>query len=213
MQLDHISYACANNELADVVQRIGGDLGFTFIDGGRHPSFGTRNFVLPLADGAYIEVVSALDHPAALKAPFRQAVQSSVDKNGGGWMSWVVATSDISIVEQTLGRSAAEGHRVRPDGVTLHWRQLGVLDTIAHPQSPFFVQWESPAAHHPSVGGSSNGIRVHRIDISCPEQDLGPLSDQLAPLMDMVHWVDSEYEQKGVVAVWFETAQGLVCID
>ncbi|MBT5502118.1 MAG: VOC family protein, partial [Actinobacteria bacterium] len=51
MRLDHISYACQSSELADVVQRIGVDLGNTFVDGGRHPSFGTRNFTLPLAHG------------------------------------------------------------------------------------------------------------------------------------------------------------------
>lgn len=212
MQLDHISYACANSELADVVQRIGMDLGFTFVDGGRHPSFGTRNFVLPLADGAYIEVVAPLDHPAALKAPFGRAVQQGVD-NGGGWMSWAVSTPDISIVERRLERNAASGHRVRPDGVDLHWRQLGVLDTMTHPQSPFFMFWECPADQHPSAGGAASGIRVHRIDISGPDKDLGPLSDQLSPLHHLINWVDSEYEQNGVVAVWFETSQGLVCID
>lgn len=212
MQLDHISYACSNMEIADVVQRIGGDLGFTFIDGGRHPSFGTRNFVLPLADGAYIEVVSPLDHPAAIKAPFGRAVQQSVD-DGGGWMSWAVSTPDISIVEERLERQAALGHRVRPDGVALHWRQLGVLDIMTNPESPFFIRWDCTPEQHPSAGGSHNGIRIHHIDISCPERDLGPLSDHLTPVMDRVQWVDSEYEQRGIVAVWFETAQGLVCID
>ena len=121
MRLDHISYACHSNELADVVQRIGVDLGNTFIDGGRHPSFGTRNFILPLANGVYIEVVSALDHPSAQNAPFGRAVAQRAQA-GGGWMSWVVSTSDLSPVEQELGRSAAQGHRIRPDGVDLHWR-------------------------------------------------------------------------------------------
>jgi len=213
MRLDHITYACANSELPDVVQRIGGDLGNTFIDGGRHPSFGTRNFVLPLADGAYIEVVSPLDHPSALKAPFGRAVTKSIE-DGGGWMSWVVSTDDIAPVEQILNRSAAKGHRVRPDGIDLHWRQLGVLDTMSHPQSPFFVQWESPAENHPSAGGAGSGISIHRIDISCPSQDLGPVSPALQPLLDKINWVaDSEYEQTGVVAVWFDTPHGLVCID
>ena len=46
-----MSYACNSGELADVVQRIGSDLGATFQDGGRHPQFGTRNFILPLAEG------------------------------------------------------------------------------------------------------------------------------------------------------------------
>lgn len=213
MRLDHISYACSNNELADVVQRIGGDLGSTFYDGGRHPSFGTRNFILPLADGSYIEVVSALDHPAALKAPFGRAVQQSAE-DGGGWMSWVVATGDLSTIESRLSRKAAPGHRVRPDGLDLHWRQIGVLDTLDHPQSPYFVQWESPATEHPSMGGSGNGISVHRIDISCPSHDLGPLADQLAPVADLVNWVpDSEEIQRGVVCVWFDTPHGLICID
>lgn len=213
MRLDHISYACSNIELADVVQRIGGDLGAMFYDGGRHPSFGTRNFILPLADGSYIEVVSALDHPAALKAPFGKAVQQCAS-DGGGWMSWVVATDDITTVEGLLARDAAPGHRVRPDGVDLHWRQLGVLDTLDHPQSPFFVQWESPKAEHPSVGGAGSGISVKRIDISCPDKDLGPLSDELSPLMHLVNWVsDSDNVQRGVVSVWFDTPHGLVCVD
>ncbi|MEK9955902.1 MAG: VOC family protein, partial [Actinomycetota bacterium] len=56
MRLDHLSYACTTSEIADVVQRIGSDLGGTFVDGGRHPSFGTRNFILPLAGGCYVEV-------------------------------------------------------------------------------------------------------------------------------------------------------------
>ena len=65
MRLDHVSYACAPGELAEVVQRIGSELGAAFVDGGIHPSFGTRNFILPLANDVYVEVVAALDHPAA----------------------------------------------------------------------------------------------------------------------------------------------------
>ena len=148
MRLDHISYACTTSELADVIQRIGGDLGATFVDGGRHPSFGTRNFILPLANGCYIEVVSALDHPAAEKAPFGRAVAERA-KDGGGWMSWVVAVDDIAPIEARIGREARDGHRIRPDGTDLCWRQIGVLDVMDDPQLPFFVQWSSPAADHP----------------------------------------------------------------
>ena len=48
MRLDHVSYAVSSNELVDTVQRLGQQLGGSFVDGGRHPRFGTRNFVLPL---------------------------------------------------------------------------------------------------------------------------------------------------------------------
>ena len=129
MRLDHVSYACTSGEIADVIQRIGGDLGATFLDGGRHPSFGTRNFILPLAGGNYIEVVSALDHPASEKAAFGRAVAQSA-QDGGGWMSWVVAVDDMAPVEARLGREARAGHRVRPDGCDLRWHQIGILDVM-----------------------------------------------------------------------------------
>lgn len=121
MRLDHISYACTPTEIGDVVQRIGADLGATFVDGGRHPSFGTRNFILPLGSGCYVEVVSALDHPAADKAPFGRAVARRAE-SGGGWMSWAVAVDDISTLEQRFGRKSRPGSRIRPDGAVLRWR-------------------------------------------------------------------------------------------
>jgi hypothetical protein len=213
MRLDHISYACHSNELADVVQRIGVDLGNTFIDGGRHPSFGTRNFILPLANGVYIEVVSALDHPSAQNAPFGRAVAQR-EQAGGGWMSWVVSTSDLSPVEQELGRSAAQGHRIRPDGVDLRWRQIGVLDMIENPQSPFFFEWQGPKEHHPAFGGERAGIKVLGIEINSPTQDLGAMATELVPLADLITWVnDAETSEFGVNAVTFETPHGHVRID
>jgi hypothetical protein len=36
---------------------LGARLGSTFVDGGVHPRFGTRNFTAPLQNGQYIEVV------------------------------------------------------------------------------------------------------------------------------------------------------------
>lgn len=211
MRLDHISYACTTSELADVVQRIGGDIGATFVDGGRHPSFGTRNFILPLANGCYVEVVSALDHPAAEKAPFGRAVAQRAS-DGGGWMSWVVAVDDLAPVEERLGREARDGHRIRPDGTDLCWRQIGVLDVMADPQLPFFVQWCSPTGDHPSTGGAAVGIE--RIEMS---GDPKAISEWLGTEHDVpldgitVDWVDNE--DPGLVAIWFSTSHGAVRID
>ena len=211
MRLDHISYACTTAEIADVIQRIGGDLGATFVDGGRHPSFGTRNFILPLAHGCYVEVVSALDHPAAEKAPFGQAVRHAAE-DGGGWMSWVVAVDDIAPVEDRLGRQARDGHRVRPDGVELCWKQIGILDVMEDPQLPFFVEWSCPDTEHPSAGGSA--VAIERIEISGdPEAVAGYLgADRVIALEGVdVDWVDSD--EPGIVAVWFSTPHGPVRID
>ncbi len=211
MRLDHLSYACNSGELADVVQRIGSDLGATFQDGGRHPQFGTRNFILPLAGGCYVEVVSALDHPAAEKAPFGQAVSRRAS-DGGGWLSWVVAVDDISPLESRLGREARAGHRIRPDGHDLNWKQIGVLDVMADPQLPFFVEWGGDTTEHPSAGAGP--VSVGRIEIAGDPDTisawLGEPKDH--PLDDIeVDWVDSE--DPGIVAVWFKTSQGTIRID
>lgn len=209
MRLDHVSYACTSGELADVVQRIGADLGATFIDGGRHPAFGTRNFILPLAGGTYVEVVAALDHPAADRMPFGRAVRRRAD-DGGGWLGWVVAVDDITLIEARLGRSSIGGHRVRPDGFDLRWRQIGVLDLMEDPQLPFFIEWESTPDQHPSRGGGT--IRLDRIEIN---GDPGVLTEWLAardPFGDVkVDYVDAE--DPGIVAITFSSPNGTIRID
>jgi len=211
MRLDHLSYACTTAEVADVIQRIGGDLGATIVDGGRHPSFGTRNFILALAGGCYVEIVSALDHPAAEKAPFGRAVaQAAAD--GGGWFSWVVAVDDISTVEARLGRDARDGHRIRPDGVELCWKQLGVLNVMEDPQLPFFVEWCCPGTEHPSAGGSA--VSIARIEMCGDATVIGNwLGTGMENPLDgiAVDWVESE--DPGLVAVWFDTPHGSVRID
>ena len=74
MRLDHVSYVTSHDQLADTVQRLGSRLGSTFVDGGVHPRFGTRNFTLPLHNGQYVEVVCPVEHPATEQTPWGKAV-------------------------------------------------------------------------------------------------------------------------------------------
>ena len=153
MRLDHVSYAAGPDGLAATAARIGGLLGEHFTDGGIHPRFGTRNMVLALTPGTYVEVVASLDHPASDKAPFGQAVRAR-SALGGGWLGWVVAVEDIASAEARLGRASVAGNRWRPDGYELRWRQIGVRGLQADPQLPFFVQWDTYAEH---PGGAPRG--------------------------------------------------------
>ena len=208
MRLDHVSYACAPGELAEVVQRIGSDLGAPFTDGGIHPSFGTRNFILPLADGTYIEVVAALDHPAADKAPFGRAVRQRADE-GGGWLAWVIGVDDIATIEARLGRESVAGHRVRPDGAELTWRQIGILDLLDDPQMPYFIEWQA-GSEHPSSPGSD--IRLASIEM-CGDADalVQWISDTGGDLGISLTWVDAE--DRGIAACNFLTPRGFVRVD
>ena len=153
MRLDHVSYVASHDQISDVVQRIGSQIGTAFVDGGIHPRFGTRNFTAPLLNGQYIEVVCALDHPAAEQTPFGQAVSKKAAE-GGGWLTWVFAVEDIAHIEAEIGRPALEGHRRRPDGTDLKWKQIGVKELLTDPELPFFIEWQD--GHHPSEVGTPN---------------------------------------------------------
>lgn len=212
MRLDHLSYAAGPEGLAACVQRLGARLGAGFTDGGLHPSFGTRNFVLPLGNGCYLEAVEALDHPAADRAPFGRAVRAR-GAMGGGWLGWVVRVDDIAPIEKRLGRPAAAGHRRRPDGFDLRWQQIGVNDVAVDPQLPFFVRWLSDDEHHPSADGSP--VTLTRLEIGGDEQTvedyLGTSTRQ--PLDGVtVEWL-APSPDTGVVAAVFDTASGEVRID
>jgi hypothetical protein len=168
--------------------------------------------VLPLVDSAYVEVVAALDHPAADRAPFGRAVRRRADE-GGGWLGWVVAVDDITDVENRLGRAAVDGNRHRPDGVELHWRQIGVQDLLDDPQLPFFVQWQVPPEDHPAAG-ARDGLRIVAMEIAGdPEKvaaHLGSTPD--APIEGVtITWVEAD--QPGLQAVVFATPRGEVRID
>jgi hypothetical protein len=212
MRLDHLSYAAGPDGLAGTAQRIGALLGEEFRNGGIHPRFGTRNMVLPLSAGTYVEVVEVLDHPASDKAPFGQAVRARSGL-GGGWLGWVVAVDDITKVERRLGRESVPGNRHRPDGVELRWRQIGVKGLQSDPQLPFFIEWESPSTEHPSAGGTG-ALQLDTLEIA---GDPHRVSEWLGnsvegPLEDVgVEWV-APHGTPGVVAARFRTPLGLVRI-
>jgi hypothetical protein len=212
MRLDHLSYAAGPDGLANTAERIGNLLGEKFADGGIHPRFGTRNMVLPLTAGTYLEVVSVLDHPASDKAPFGQAVRAR-SQLGGGWLGWVVSVDDIHSVEARLGREAVNGNRHRPDGVELKWQQIGVKGLQADPQLPFFVAWTSPVEQHPSAGATGE-ISLHCLEIAGDPRRVSEWLGQTveAPLEDVkVEWV-APHGEPGVVAVQFQTPDGIVRI-
>ena len=215
MRLDHVSYVTSHDQLADTVQRLGSRLGSTFVDGGVHPRFGTRNFTLPLTNGQYIEVVCPLDHPASDASPFGKAVSLRAAE-GGGWLTWVVAVNDVAAIESRLGRQAVDGHRTKPDGTDIRWKQIGVLGTLEDRQLPFFIEWVEN--HHPSTDGKAVAT-IAKIEIAGDEETISNWlgSDIAQALGDDVEviWISpSENDgENGIVAVHLTTPNGVVRLD
>lgn len=211
MHVDHLSFAAGPEGLAETADRLGAMLGAEFVDGGFHPRFGTSNRTLALTGDHYVEVVEVLDHPAADKVPFGQAVRARSEL-GGGWMGWVVAVDDLAPFEVRLGRQAVDGHRHLPTGEVLEWKQLGVKGLQADPQLPFFVRWISDGALHPSADGSQ--VTLTRLEIAGDSHRVeewldGRTAEVLSDLE--ISWM-APNGTPGLVAATFTTADGEVRI-
>jgi len=200
MRLDHVSYVTSHDQLSDTVQRLGATLGATFVDGGIHPRFGTRNFTAPLKNGHYLEVVCPLDHPAT---------------DSGGWLTWVLSTDDIAPIESRIGRPAAEGHRKKPDGTDLRWKQIGVADILQDKQLPFFIQWLTE--EHPSQDGKPTA-KITKVEFAGDKEKIreyaGENVDQAIGDVEVI-WVDPSTNDgdTGIVAVYLKTPHGEVRVD
>ncbi len=212
MQLDHLSYASEPDGLIPTTKRLAQALGVEPLDGGYHPQFGTRNMLLPLAGFHYLEVVEVLDHPVAANAFFGQAVRAR-SESGGGWLGWVVSTDDLTFFERRLERSAVEGHRTRPDGVELWWKQIGLKGLMADPQLPYILKWEIDDALRPGADKPSD-VQIVELEIAgSPDRVRNWLGmDAGETLRDVrVKWV-SPKGQPGLMSVAFATADGIVRI-
>jgi hypothetical protein len=214
MRLDHVSYVTTHDQLADTVQRLGSRLGSTFVDGGIHPRFGTRNFTASLINGQYIEVVCPLDHPATEQTPWGKAVSKKANE-GGGWFTWVFSTTNIEPIASKFGREAIEAHRTRPDGSDLKWKQIGVREILETRGFPFFIQWLS--SDHPSQSGVPMA-KISKITIA----DKNQLSDSwfkaeiLAALGEAsIEWIDPKLNdgEAGIVSLELVTLNGKVVLD
>ena len=128
MRLDHVSYVTSHDQLADTVQRLGSRLGSTFVDGGVHPRFGTRNFTLALQNGHYIEVVCPLDHPSTDGKAIAKIVKVEIagdEKRITDWLGNDLATalgSEVEVIWSSPADTEGESgivavHLMTPSGV------------------------------------------------------------------------------------------------
>lgn len=214
MRLDHVSYAVGPEGLRATADKMAETLGIDWVNGGVHPRFGTRNVFFPMKNRQYFEIVEVLEHPAAEKAPFGQAVRARSNM-GGGWMGWVVSVDDMSPFEERLDRRAVPGARTFPDGRTLEWQQIGIKGLIADPQVPYILKWnEGTEALHPSQAEPAQAA-IESITIAGNRprvRDWLGLSDSDELVEDLNIKYISPSGTPGIAEVTFSTPKGLVTI-
>ena len=209
MRLDHVSYVASHDQISDVVNRIGSQIGTAFVDGGIHPKFGTRNFTAPLLNSQYIEVVCPLDHPATDVTPFGKAVKKKAEE-GGGWMAWVLSSKKIEGIEQEYQRKAIDGFRQKPDGTILKWKQLGVIDTLEDSRNPFYVEWISK--YHPSSDGVAKAKLIQIVINGNANSNLNYIKSNIDSNIEILFKSDTSGEF-GIKEVCFIYNNKVVIID
>lgn len=148
-RVDHLVYATP--DLDRGIERAEALLGVEAVPGGAHPGWGTRNALIGLGPGAYLEIVGPDPEQPEPEGgrPFR------IDKLGKPvlvtWAVRVAGLAEIVIGAAQRGLDLGdvlEGERRRPDGSVLSWRLTNPFMERGDGIVPFFIDWgESP---HPS---------------------------------------------------------------
>ena len=125
------------------------------------------------------------------------------------------SNEDISTVENRLERKSVDGHRTRPDGTDLKWKQLGVLGTLEDSQLPFFIEWETK--EHPSIDGKP-AAEIIKIEISGDKNKvknwLGIEPGDAFSGIEII-WIDPKKNdgETGIVSVDLLTQKGVIRLD
>lgn len=163
--IDHILVAVEDLEKAMEIYR---RLGFQVLVGGEHPTVGTHNALVSLADGCYLELIGVKKPELAQQFPFGQQVLEALVRpnrlvgfalESGDYNDDVQAIRDRGL---TITK-APPGGRVRPDGQQVSWR-------TAHPENPrlpFLIQDLTPRQLRvpPPSEGLGGATRVGWVEV------------------------------------------------
>jgi hypothetical protein len=141
------------------------------IVGGTHPGQGTRNALLSLGDGTYLELYAP--NPAE---PIGSAEVRELQSLAGlKPLGWAIAPDDAETMRSALAEQGFElsppedGSRARPDGSVLKWETF-VIERFDDALAPFFIRWKQPANLHPSRT-SPGGCQLVAIHLQEPEPE------------------------------------------
>lgn len=143
--LDHILLGVSDLDrgINWVEQRTGARAVF----GGVHPGRGTRNALLSLGSGRYLEIIAP--DP---QQPQQGVAEALVGMRDPRLFNWAVRTEDIAAAAKRAVAAGfaidgpADGSRTRPDGKVLRWKTCRLKDDRGG-LLPFFIAWDRKSVH------------------------------------------------------------------
>jgi hypothetical protein len=165
--VDHLVYATPNLQAG--IEQIEHLLGVRAAAGGQHPGRGTRNALLSLGPGTYLEIIAPDPDQPRPDGPRWFGVD---EVRAPRLVTWAAKGNLDQVTRNagpglTLGEIAA-GSRRAADGTMLSWRYTDPRTVIADGVVPFFIDWGKTP--HPSAtaprGATLTGLRAEH-----PEPD------------------------------------------
>lgn len=164
--IDHIVIAVHD---MDVARQVYTDLGFTVVEGGKHPT-GSFNNLIAFEDGSYIELLAFYEESPD------HSWWDMLHVRGGGLIDYCMQTDDIRADHakfRELGANIGDLtplSRKRPDGYELSWinnKTLGAHQGLV----PFVIEDETPREERvPKETTHANGATgIHTLTLNVPD--------------------------------------------
>jgi hypothetical protein len=167
-RLDHLVYATP--DLAATLAMITDEWGVTPTPGGAHDGLGTRNALLALGRGAYLEIIGPDPDQPEPAGPRPFGVD---DVDEPRLVTWAASVPDLDLwLEWCAARKVDPGpgidmQRTKPDGDVLRWR-LTLPPAEGDGVIPFLIEWPgaTPAAD------SARGVELVDFTLQHPERSV-----------------------------------------
>jgi hypothetical protein len=192
-QVDHIMVGI--NNLDSGIAMLEEMTGVTAIYGGIHPGKDTRNALLSLGDGIYLELIAP---QADLDTITNKFALQILDLNSPTPIHWAISTTDIQSTRSVVSEMGWDpdevnsGGRDKPDGSSLSWRNFGISEGSDAASIPFFLEWGEGSAH-PSTT-STKGCTFVKLIIHTSDSRISELAEALELRVEVVESEEDSLE-------------------
>lgn len=162
--LDHLLWGCRDLDaaVADLYERTGVHAAF----GGHHPELGTQNALARLGERRFLEIIAPA--PALPAGGLARELAKRLEP---ALVMWAARTDDADALAARakavhFDATVVSGHRARPNGGDVRWRNVFVAGHGAGTLVPFFVEWDDES--HPSADAPP-GLELASFTIETPD--------------------------------------------
>ena len=136
--------------------------------GGRHPDLGTHNAIAALGRKCFLEVLA----PDPTLVPGALAARLAALRTPAliMWAARTTSAAGTAARAEAEGYGAAviDGHRARPDGTVVRWKNVFVTGHGGGTLIPFFIEWLDGA--HPA-DDAVTGLRLRTLRAETPQAE------------------------------------------